>query len=84
MSRLLERSGELLSREFDGPGCVEAVYALHPPLEAVDEPWVERERSDWRPLICVAGAAAMLLVSSGALGWKNNCGTTVPEKTAPF
>lgn len=70
MSRLLERSGILLAREFDGPGCVEAIYALHVPSEPEKVLTPATVRSEWTPLLWTAGAATLLLVSSGVLRWK--------------
>jgi GNAT superfamily N-acetyltransferase len=70
MSQLLERSGTLLTREFDGPGCVEAIYALHLPPEPEIAPTPAVVRSEWTPLLWTAAAAAALLVSSGVLRWK--------------
>jgi RimJ/RimL family protein N-acetyltransferase len=81
MSRLLERSGELLSREFDGPGSVEAIYALRLPPEPPDDRPAEGERWEWTPLIWIAGAAAAFLVSSGVLRWKMRRGSN-PQKVS--
>lgn len=70
MARLLEYSGEQVSSQFEGPGCVEAIYALRTPSEPLAEPAGRRGTSEWAPLICLAGAAATLLVGCGVLARK--------------
>lgn len=82
MARLLERSGTLLSREYDGPGCVEAIYTLHLPAEPEIAPTPASAHSDWTPVLWIAGAAAAMVVSSGVLQWKMKRSATRHKPTS--
>jgi len=81
--RLLDHEGELVSREYDGTGCVEAIYALRGSVESVSAPVPEPDGADWTPLLCLAGAATALVVFSGVLAWKQGRTPSVEDAVTP-
>lgn len=72
MWRLLDGVGVLESRRYEGPGCVEAIYALLPPALPARQDSVT---STVPPLAVWAGLpAAALLVTGGVRWWKKRRG----------
>lgn len=74
MWKLLSATGELHARRFDGPGCVEAIYALREPEPAEPRPlrpW-PADTSLALPRVVWLGVPAALLVTGCALWWKKS------------
>lgn len=95
MWRLLDGVGELDTRRYDGPGCVEAIYALHPPEPAPHKPGKPLHRVPFvaqrsnellggkipPSAIWVGVPATAILVTGCALWWKK--GRKAPGQSHP-